>query len=283
MKFKFFFIISIFLMGTSLSTVNAHATNNQDELTEISDPVYIEAHRLLEQGLMTQDTDEQQVLLSEAASMFTEVLDKFPGSINAYIARGIIYDKLGQPNRAVDDYTTALSISPNNFIALQNRAFAYEQLGKAYEAKSDLSQAQKLHAQMTSYASTEAQQSGVTNGTTYGEWFGQINTHNYSSGGVTVPNAPGWACGPTSGKSNVENAVWFALRNSVSNRGAWEYVFYYNTGQFLWQSAPFGHYYASATGWTTPSGYNYYLLIPERNVCIGYGQSPSNFKITGTY
>jgi tetratricopeptide (TPR) repeat protein len=58
--------------------------------------------------------------------------------------RGILYGKLSQYEKAVDDFSQAIDLNPAYFMAFNNRGFAYAALGKYQNAIEDYNQAIKL-------------------------------------------------------------------------------------------------------------------------------------------
>jgi tetratricopeptide (TPR) repeat protein len=65
-----------------------------------------------------------------AIADFNAAIRLAPRSVDAYVARGIVYHlDLGRRRRAIADYNRALRINPKNGAALINRGRAYQELG----------------------------------------------------------------------------------------------------------------------------------------------------------
>ncbi len=271
---------------------------------------YIEAGRLLEQawGL---DPVSRKGALSKAAQQFTEAMKASPGNVSARINRGAIYIELGLYDQAIADLSSALSTSPNSIDALKNRAVARERKGDLCEALNDsqsfLNAIQGLEgdrrgqervdfAAKVKVLQNELKQKAIPCQTTrvgkvqegqstppadmipniwvWADWYGQAKTYNDTYGGVTYPNLPGWVCEALHPGHNHENVVWFQLPSTI-NRTAWALVA--GTWTQLWWE----HYYASDRGWTPYGSNNYFLMVPDTEVCLGYNPPPSNHRIHG--
>ena len=63
----------------------------------------------------------------------------------AYYNRGLVYHNLGQPSKAISDYTKAIKVNPKFAQAYGNRGSIYAFLGKSEDAKEDLLKAVKLN------------------------------------------------------------------------------------------------------------------------------------------
>ncbi len=57
-----------------------------------------------------------------------------PNHFKAIFNRGFAYDKLGDVDRAIEDYSTALQIDPNNAYCYYNRGISLDKKGKSEEA-----------------------------------------------------------------------------------------------------------------------------------------------------
>lgn len=80
-----------------------------------------------------------------AAQLYTASIDRQPGNINYYLARGICYLAIGQKSRAQADVERALKIDPNHLLALQLRGELH-MLEKEYDAALErFGQAQALN------------------------------------------------------------------------------------------------------------------------------------------
>ena len=62
----------------------------------------------------------------------------------AYTNRGNAYSKLGQHQRALQDYNDAVRLDPQSAFSHANRALSYTVLGKDIEAQNDFDRAVEL-------------------------------------------------------------------------------------------------------------------------------------------
>ena len=62
----------------------------------------------------------------------------------AYHNRGRSYDKLGQHQRAIEDYDKVIELDPNNAEAYNNRGSSYHSLGQNERATEDFDKAIEL-------------------------------------------------------------------------------------------------------------------------------------------
>jgi tetratricopeptide (TPR) repeat protein len=69
-----------------------------------------------------------------------------PNYFMVYNERGIIYGKLNQYKKAIDDFNKAIELNPNYFKAYNNRAFAYANLRQYQLAIEDYNKAIKLQS-----------------------------------------------------------------------------------------------------------------------------------------
>jgi len=83
-------------------------------------------------------------LHEEALEWFNKAINLDPVS-NHFMNRAITYTVLKQPQKAFDDYETAIKIDPNNFQAYANRGNLYDDLGQTELAINDYSQAIRLN------------------------------------------------------------------------------------------------------------------------------------------
>ncbi len=73
-----------------------------------------------------------QALLSTSKALLLN-----PLYADAFLNRGNVYDELGQPYKAIEDYTNALALRPRDSYALYNRAAVYSGIGRTDEAIAD--------------------------------------------------------------------------------------------------------------------------------------------------
>ena len=83
-----------------------------------------------------------------SADEFNFIIDKAieinPRFAHAYANRGIAYRKLGNPQKAIEDYDKAIEIYPRYAAAYANRGVAYKSLGNQMQALEDMKTAAKL-------------------------------------------------------------------------------------------------------------------------------------------
>jgi tetratricopeptide (TPR) repeat protein len=73
-------------------------------------------------------------------TLWTDVIEKYPGEAPiAYYNRGVEYFKIKQPDKALDDYTSAIGIYPKYQEAYYDRAVVYTTLGQWDKAIADYS------------------------------------------------------------------------------------------------------------------------------------------------
>ena len=63
--------------------------------------------------------------LMEAVEAYTKAINLKPEEIRSYFNRGIVYIKIGKHDKAIDDYNKAISLNPNYAEAYNNRGWAY--------------------------------------------------------------------------------------------------------------------------------------------------------------
>jgi len=73
----------------------------------------------------------------------------YRGAILAYYARGYVRLQLGDNKGAIQDYTQAININPNDAKAYYNRGLANSNLGDKFQAISDFQQAAKIYQQQS--------------------------------------------------------------------------------------------------------------------------------------
>ncbi len=72
-----------------------------------------------------------------AAAMYTVLIAEGEADANTYAARGFAYSHIEEHALAVQDYTTALELNPNNLSALNNRCWSYSEIGEYDRALAD--------------------------------------------------------------------------------------------------------------------------------------------------
>src|SRR3990172_170918 len=76
-----------------------------------------------------------------AIEAYTKAIALAPNNANTYYNRGIAYDDKGQYDRAIEDYNKAIEINPNDADAYNNRGIAYALSGNMGRAISDFQKA----------------------------------------------------------------------------------------------------------------------------------------------
>src|SRR5262249_48884640 len=67
-----------------------------------------------------------------------------PKLVSAWINRGIVYTSMGQPDKAIADFSKAIELDPKGAAAWTKRGIAYEDLGQHEKALADLSKVCEL-------------------------------------------------------------------------------------------------------------------------------------------
>ncbi len=79
-----------------------------------------------------------------AVNFLTKSINSDPKYLNAYIARGFAFSRLGKTDLALADYEKVLAIAPQNSVALSNKGFCLYLMGNLDDALVFLNKAQKL-------------------------------------------------------------------------------------------------------------------------------------------
>lgn len=80
----------------------------------------------------------------EASIKDFDISLKLEANHKAYANRGYAFYKLGLQLKAIDDYTNALSIMPDDFEIFYRRGLSYVEIGKIKEACADLNKSKEL-------------------------------------------------------------------------------------------------------------------------------------------
>ncbi len=83
-----------------------------------------------------------------AISDCNKALEINPRLVDAYICRGLVYDRKGKYDQAISDYTKSLEIDQSNAIAYSNRAVIYYHMGKYDKAWEDVHKLQSMGKQI---------------------------------------------------------------------------------------------------------------------------------------
>ncbi len=313
------FILPALLIGVSLIAPTPQAPPPPDlpHPDGVFSPAYVEASRLLEASWLPENVGQKQALLLKAAERFTKAIYEAPDNASTYVNRGNIYAQLGQYDLAITDYNAALRIThwSGSADVIKNRGLVYEEQGKLCEALADFetflnmirdapterrarervqfaAKVQVLRSQLSTsegqglcppqISRSSLQSASEPETWVWADWYGNAKTYNDTIGGTTYPNQPGWVCEVAPGHwgHTHENVVWFQLPGTTASRTAYKYV----TGPWTgWSQVSWEHYYASAVGWEAYPPNNYFLLVPDRDICTGYNAPANWHKIHGQY
>jgi len=80
----------------------------------------------------------------KAIEDFTRAIDLDPNNVSAFTNRGGANDELKRYEEAIEDYNRAIELDPNNAYTYYNRSLAKEKLGMDDEADADYAYAKKL-------------------------------------------------------------------------------------------------------------------------------------------
>ena len=69
-----------------------------------------------------------------------------PEDAEAYVNRGNILFKLSKFQRSINDYTKAISLNPTYYNAYNNRGVTFNRVGKYAESERDFAKAEELRA-----------------------------------------------------------------------------------------------------------------------------------------
>jgi tetratricopeptide (TPR) repeat protein len=93
-----------------------------------------------------QATAEQARVYEQAIEDFTQALRLDPNNVNIYGERGVTYAQKGDSDRAITDYNQAIRLNPNLAEAYISRGIAYAQKGDNDRAIADYNQAIRLNS-----------------------------------------------------------------------------------------------------------------------------------------
>jgi len=74
----------------------------------------------------------------DKAEFFTQYLSRYPKEVRAYTLRAGALWYSGEPEQAIDDYSTALKLDPNEILARMGRGQVYAECGEYGRAMDDL-------------------------------------------------------------------------------------------------------------------------------------------------
>ncbi|MFC2085422.1 tetratricopeptide repeat protein, partial [Bacteroidota bacterium] len=90
-------------------------------------------------------TFKRNYVWRDGITIWTDTIQKFPQKARCYNERGLVYSRIGNYKKALNDFTTAVRLKPDYLIPLVNRGTAYSKIGKDENAISDFSEALKLN------------------------------------------------------------------------------------------------------------------------------------------
>jgi len=97
-------------------------------------------------------TFEQTGIWKDSMTLWSYVIEKEPESAPfAYNNRGLVFDKVGKLDKAIEDYDKAIALSPSYALAYNNRGLVFDKMGRLDKAKEDYDKAIAL-APSYSYA-----------------------------------------------------------------------------------------------------------------------------------
>ena len=82
--------------------------------------------------------------LQDAMDEYSKAIEIYPENAGAYYNRGYIYNDLGQHEKAIEDYDKAIELEPNLVKAYNNRGYVYNDLGQYEKAIKDYDKAIEL-------------------------------------------------------------------------------------------------------------------------------------------
>jgi protein O-mannosyl-transferase len=79
--------------------------------------------------------------VEKAIDDYTKAISLFPSYYEAFFSRGTAYDRMGRLDRAIEDYSVAISLKPASYEAYTNRGLVNKKMGRKNEAFSDFERA----------------------------------------------------------------------------------------------------------------------------------------------
>lgn len=95
----------------------------------------------IRRGNRARDEGRQQDAMDE----YSKAIEIYPENAAAYIGRGNVYDDLGHPEEAIKDFNKAIELDPNQAVAYYNRGNEYEKLRQYEKTIEDYSKAIELN------------------------------------------------------------------------------------------------------------------------------------------
>jgi len=88
--------------------------------------------------------DELDASAAQYAKCLDDAIASDPTNPHLYVERGTFYSALGQHDKAIGDFSTAISLGPELAEPYRYRSQAYDKLGKRLLARNDIEEAQRL-------------------------------------------------------------------------------------------------------------------------------------------
>ncbi|HOY31083.1 MAG TPA: tetratricopeptide repeat protein [Bacteroidales bacterium] len=181
-------------------------------------------------------TFQRNKIWKDELTLWTDVVSKSPGKARPYGNRGVIYDDLGQSDKALADFSKAIQIEPCYAMAYTNRGLIYGSRGQFDNAIRDFSRALELEPNNSfavwnrgiTYSNLQQWEKAIAD---YSRII-EINQYEYDpfyNRGVAYGNLQQY----DSAMNNYTKAIAYNRRHARAyyNRG----ILYYYMGQ--WQNA----------------------------------------------
>jgi tetratricopeptide (TPR) repeat protein len=117
------------LLGLSYDSVHSQTSEFLDaihgtlgELNVDKDELELAAETCYEQGRFV-----------ESADLYSRAIQRRPNRSSLYFGRGMAYEMIDRPDKAIQDYQKALQVDPDNYQAMENLAGLYERSGHQIE------------------------------------------------------------------------------------------------------------------------------------------------------
>ena len=78
---------------------------------------------------------------ADAINYFSKAIELDPQDIDAYYNRGLSYTKAGNLTQAITDFNVVIRFNPRDSVAYHNRGYAYYELGNLVQAINDYNSA----------------------------------------------------------------------------------------------------------------------------------------------
>lgn len=108
-------------------------------------PIILALSIIVTSSALGAKTISQQAVWKDSLTLWSEAIRQYPMSVPLiYNNRGLAYNKLGDYQKAIEDFDTALKINPSFFYTYVNRGIVYGKVGKFNEAIADFDSALRL-------------------------------------------------------------------------------------------------------------------------------------------